>query len=215
MKVTVFTESSATHQPIWYIQTDTHQCLFTSGDLDAFLQSSAKSGVDWNGLDMIILSRNDPNSMREIQYLLLHNQKVKIYLPKEAYHQYICDILYKLNGYFSTNRIPDWVAQIMFTEALSTLKDWGWLISWEDTAESLSPPRQNLVLQEDSHMLLFTSGPYTTDELETLCKKVQCVTDQSVDYVFHGLELEQDPFQETQISFSRHTYLQKGQTITI
>lgn len=235
MKVTVFTDNSLMPSSTWYIETSQRRCLFASGSLDSFLNSPVKYGVDWDSLDHIILSPNCVDSIRDLQYLLLHNKTAHIYLPREAYQKYFTDLFHKINGYgLTTGKIPDWISRIIFAEDSCQVGDHGWLFSWKDPVNYYHPTRQSLTLLENGHTMLFAGCAISRQEIGNICQKAHFLTQQSVDYIFYCDQMERvryaslDPAslfcgidhpnsrsRQDDITFEQNIILQTGQSVTI
>lgn len=234
MKITVFTDNSLLPSSTWYIETAERSCLFASGNLDAFLNSPVKNGVDWDSLDHIILSPNCVDSIRDLQYLLVRNKSAHIYLPREAYQKYFCDLFHKLNGYGLTGKVPDWMSRIVFAEDSCQIGEHGWLFSWRDPVNYYHPIRQSLLLLERGHAMLFAGSAISRQEIGGICQKAHFLTNQSVDYIFYSDQMERvryatlDPASlfcgmgyansrsgQDDIIFEQNTILQTGQSVTI
>lgn len=192
MKITVFTECQqgnkhlpAAQSPSFYIQTGSYHCLFVSGTLNRLLKNADHCGINLKKTDRIVITERCPGLIQELQYFLLQNNSVTFYLPRITYQNYFGNLLYKLKDYSPNGRYPEWLSHIRFTDTLTRVDEHSWLYSLPDKGNAAAPPKQVLVIREDSLSCLFVNADSSNAEIRTICQAFQKAAGCPFDYIFY------------------------------
>lgn len=76
------------HGLSYYIETNQHNILFDCGQSDAFILNAKTLGIDLQDVDIVVISHGHYDHGGGIDAFLKLNHHAKVYLNKEAFHDY-------------------------------------------------------------------------------------------------------------------------------
>ena len=96
---TISTDYKPKHGLCIHIKTLNHNILFDLGPDDLFIKNATKLGINISDVDTVIISHGHKDHGGGLDSFLLHNNKAKIYINKNAFNLHYANILGPIKSY--------------------------------------------------------------------------------------------------------------------
>lgn len=173
MNITVFLEGMESTYAVsygltWYFTTKTHKILIIADDSRSFWQYANKLGISIEDIDILFLLQGCKEPVRELEYFISHNNKVKIYLSRANNEMHVYSLYNKLLAYDQFDKISQWKERTIFIDHVLDIDDNVFILFKKENKIQFQPnQKQTIILRENGIEILFT------DELEPIEKSLK------------------------------------------
>lgn len=191
MRITVLTENSrnegtSPYTSAWYIVMKKHKILYITNESSSFLKCADMAGIPMDEIDMLFLPHGCMNSVRELEYFLIHNNSSNIYLPRVDNESHLRSIYNKLIPYAELGRILQWEKRTIFMDEFMNIGDDIQIFTKGLHQNTYS---QNMILCEDKIRVLFVND--NKDELEFVQTMAESISGHHMNYLFCSGEYQE------------------------
>lgn len=184
MRITALTENSRNTDATactlaWYIVMKKHKILYLMGEAGSFFRYADMMGMPMDEVDMLFLPQGCGDSVRELEYFLIHNKNSKVYLSRADNETHLRSIYNKLTSYDEPGRILQWEKRTIFMDEVMNIGDDVQVFTKGSNQDSHS---QNLILCEDKIRVLFVND--NKNEMEFVQTMAESISGHHMNYLF-------------------------------
>lgn len=184
MRITALTQNSKSRDATsctlaWYIVMKKHKILFITGEAESFFRYADMVEIPMDEIDMLFLPQGCGDSIRELEYFLIHNNNSKIYLSRTDNENHLRSIYNKLIPYAEPERILQWEKRTIFMDEVMNIGDEVRVFSKGSHRDSYS---QNMIICEDKVWVLFVND--SLNEVEFVQTIAESISGHHMNYLF-------------------------------
>ncbi len=171
----------------WYITTGDRKILYLTGNQEGLLNDIKSLKIPAEDIDIIMLAQGCWNAVRELEYFLKRNSKVKIYLPRKSNEKELRALYYKVKGYCKADYTgPDALTQltkqVIFMDDVTNIGEGIQAFEEKIKESGKRAERSSLILTEGTSQILFSySMRYTAKYIK---EEAESFSGRKVDYFF-------------------------------